>query len=385
MRQKLIRAKSQTAVIFAICLVIFIGILIVFNSSVRRVPLRPTGGAQFETATVTKVISSNIEQSKDGELQGNQLVTLRINSGKYKGQTVQAQCPYANNSGAYCTPGLNVIALVNKGSDGALVASVYNYDRSFVLWLLIGVFLAALCIIGGKKGALSSLALVFTFVCIMFLYIPLMYVGTSPFLTASLVSVLITVVTMPLIGGFSRKTLCAILGTIAGVLAAGFTAQLFGWIGHISGVNVTEIETLIHIAQNSKLNVGGILFSGILISSLGAVLDISMSIASTISEIHEANPDFTTRRLFQSGMKVGKDMMGTMSTTLILASAGGSINTLIIIYAYGMSYLQFMNEYAIGIEILSGISGSIGVILTVPFVSFISSLTMSKKKIAQGA
>lgn len=365
--------------ILAVCLVVFTGILILFNSSIHRVPLRPTGGAQFAKATVTRVISSDVEQSKDGELQGNQIVQLKITSGAFKGQSVQAQSPHANNSGAYCVPGLHVIALVNKSSDGALVASVYNYDRGVVLWVLIGLFLAVLCFIGGKKGALSSLALVFTFACIMFLYVPMMYTGASPFLAASLASVLITVVTMLLVGGWSIKSFCAIAGTVAGVMIAGFTAQLFGAIGHISGLNVTEIETLAHIAQNSKLDVGGVLFSGILISSLGAILDVSMSIASTIAELHDVNPDFSARRLFQSGINVGKDMMGTMSTTLILAYAGSSINTLIIIYSYSMTYLQFMNEYAIGIEILSGIAGSIGVILTVPFVSLTSSVFMTRK------
>ena len=156
-------------------------------------------------------------------------------------------------------------------------------------------------------------------------------------------------------------------------------AYLFGKLGHLIGLNADDVETLAYVAQNSKLDVGGVLFSGILIASLGAVMDVSMSISSTIAEIHDANPEFDARRLFKSGINVGKDMMGTMSNTLILAFAGGSINILIITYAYNMSYLEYFNKYDIGIELLRGIAGSMGVILTVPFVSIIASILLKKK------
>ncbi len=370
---------QRTAIGLSLFLVVFIGALIVFNAQIERVSLRPNGSTQFAKATVVKVISSNIGEDENGEMQGNQVVQLKITSGPYEGHVCEAQSPHANHAGAYCVPGLKVIALVNLSADGDLVASVYNYDRGLVLWVLIGLFFLILCAIGGRKGVTSSAALIFTFVCIMFLYIPMMYIGVSPFFAASLTAVLVTFVSMLLIGGWSIKSLCSILGTAAGILMAGLTAQLFGYFGHISGLNVEEIETLAYISQNSKLDVSGILYSGILISSLGAVIDVSMSIASTIEEIHGTNPSFTAKQLFQSGIRVGKDMMGTMSTTLILAYAGSSINTLIILYSYSMSYLQYMNGYEIGIEILSGISGSIGVILAVPFVSAISSLWMTRQ------
>ena len=96
-----------------------------------------------------------------------------------------------------------------------------------------------------------------------------------------------------------------------------------------------------------------------------------------IAEIRANSPDLGKGELFRSGINVGRDMMGTMSNTLILAFAGSSINTLIMIYSYSMPYLEYMNGYEIGIELLRGISGSLGVILTVPFVSFISAMLMT--------
>ena len=377
---KLIKYKNRIYIAaIAAFIIIFSWAVILLNGSIEKRELRPSGGNTFAKAKVIDVIESNVNVSEEGEMQGNQVVTVKITSGKYKGEECNAKSPYSNHTGALCKKGTRVVLLVGKDAEGALNASVYNYDRGIIEWIFIGVFLLTLCIIGGKKGIKSSVGLVYTFICIFSIYVPLMYIGMSPFFAATLTIILITIVVMILIGGISYKTLCAILGTVAGVLVAGGMASLFGKIGNIRGLNADDIETLAYVAQNSRLKTGGVLFSGILISSLGAVMDVSMSIASTISEIHDANPEFGAKRLFASGINVGKDMMGTMSNTLILAFAGGSVNLLIITYAYDMPYLEYFNGYDIGIELLRGISGSLGVILAVPFVSFISSIFMSKK------
>ena len=372
--------RSRIAVAaFAILLVAFAGFLMWLNAGIDRVPLRPTGGSEFEKATVDEVISSDVSLSDSGEMQGNQKVLLTIASGQYAGQQAEAMSPYSNNSGAFCSPGLKVIVLVNEGQDGSLVATVYNYDRGIVLWALVGLFLVLLCVAGGRSGTLSALGLAFTFACIFFLYLPMVYSGASPFWTAVLVVVLVTVVGMYLIGGWSAKTLCSIVATVVGVLVAGLVASVFGSLGHISGLNVSEIETLAYVGQNSKLDVSGLLFSGILISSLGAVMDISMSVTSHECELHAASPALSVRELFKSGMSVGRDMMGTMTHTLILAFAGGAVNTLVIIYAYAMPYFEYWNEYAIGIEILRGLSGSIGIIVSVPCAALITAFCLSRK------
>ncbi len=182
-----------------------------------------------------------------------------------------------------------------------------------------------------------------------------------------------------LIGGFTGKSLAAILGTIIGVIIAGITADLFGAIAHISGNNVTDIEELVYIGSHIGIKVSGLLFSGLLIASLGAVMDVAMSISSTIHEIHTHNPALSRKALFHSGMNVGRDMMGTMANTLILAFTGGALNTMIILYSYDMQYHQVMNMYSIGIEIMRGISGSMGLICTVPLVSLIAAVLVPKK------
>ena len=140
-----------------------------------------------------------------------------------------------------------------------------------------------------------------------------------------------------------------------------------------------EVETLILVEQNSGLQAGGILFSGILIASLGAVMDVAMSISSAISEIYFHSPDLSMKELVKSGIHVGREMMGTDANTLILAFAGGSSTLMIIYYAYNMPQRQLMNSYFMGTEILQGLSGTFGIILAVPVVSVITAWLYKRK------
>ena len=154
--------------------------------------------------------------------------------------------------------------------------------------------------------------------------------------------------------------------------------MIAGSLSNLNGYNMSDAESMIYIANSSKLHVSDILYAGILISSLGAVMDVSVSIVAAITEIHEKAPDLKAKELFMSGMHVGHDMMGTMSNTLILAFAGGSINTLVFIYAYNYEYLQMINMFDIGIEIIQGVASSMGVILTVPICSLLAACVQGK-------
>ena len=306
---------------------------------------------------------------------------LKVLSGKLKGQLIEGTSFAGYLYGADCTVGMKVIASISKYEDNAS-AAVYSYDRSNIIYIFVGLFLLMLWIIGGKKGFKSAIGLVFTFICIIYLFLPMLYKGYSPFLSAVIVIILITIVSLYLIDGITKKSISAMIGTIIGVIIAGICAAGFGYVAKISGYNVSEVEELVFVANNTELKVGGILFSAILIASLGAVMDVSMSISSTLTEIYNHNKNIGRVELFKSGINVGRDMMGTMSNTLILAFTGGSINTLILNYAYALKHNQIINMYEIGIEIMQGVSGSIAIILSVPLVSIISSyfLTYGRKK-----
>lgn len=359
-------------------ILLFLVFLFFFQQHVSKKALLPQDGSSFEQADVVSITKDNLQS--DGTRVGTQLLRIRITSGKYKGKIMEASNISGYLHGASKVSSGTKIIIQLSEKDGNLIANVYNYDRGNTIYLFIFVFLIILIIIGGKKGLRAVISLVFTFLCIFFLYLPMIYLGYSPFLSACIVATAITMVTMYFIGGFSYKTLCSILGTILGVVVSGAFASLFGSLGHITGFNVEEIETLIYIGQNAPIQIGGLLFSGVLISALGAVMDVAMSVSTTMEEIVHHNPSISKKALCKSGIKIGSDMMGTMSNTLILAFTGSGIYLLIINYAYNFSFLQILNSYSIGIEIMQGIAGTLGVILTVPFVAMICCVFMVKRK-----
>lgn len=374
MREKVKFNKRH--LIILIVTAIFVLFLYQYNQ-IERPGLYESEGKTFEKARVVRIIQDNITES--GNRIGNQVVTLELLSGKFKGNEVEAISSASYLYGAQCTPGMKVIAEVNE-NDASLYVTVFSYDRSTTLYAIVLLFLVVLCIIGGRQGLNSAVALVFTFVCIVFLFLPMIYRGISPIFAATVVAILTTFVTMYLIGGISTKSITSMIGTIIGVLISGVAAVIFGQLTQISGYNVSDIEQLVYIGQVTPIRIGELLYAGILISSLGAIMDVAMSVASTINEIHYRNPSLTRKQLFTSGINVGKDMMGTMSNTLILAFTGSSINTLVFMYVYAYPITQIMNMYAIGIEIIQGIASTLGVILTVPIVSIISAWHLKRNR-----
>lgn len=351
-------------------------VLIIRCNQFEKTPIISTEGQSYEKAEVTKIVKSNV--AEDGNRYGTQEVKVKIKTGELNGKEVDAVNPDGSLFGADCKVGTKVIVIVNT-TGGSTMTTVYNQDRTGAIYGFALIFVAVVCLIGGKKGFYAIASLAFAFICIVYLMFPLIYKGFSPILITIVIAVLTTIVTLGLLGGFTSKTLSAMIGTTSGVAIAALAAVLFGKAAGITGYNVTDIETLNYVAQNSSIKIGQLLFSGIIISSLGAVMDVGMSIASTIQEIHETNPELSREKLFVSGIHVGRDMMGTMTNTLIFAYVGGAITTLITNYAYDLSYRQLANSYVIGTEIMQGLSGSLGVVLTVPITAAIASFLVVRK------
>lgn len=374
MRNKIISQFGKYFIVIGIIL----GITVFFQS-VEKKPLLADDNTEYVKAVVTEILNESLQTGTEESYGSSQGVTLIIKSGKHKGETVEAYSLNGYLYGANCTVGTKVIAQISE-YDGKITANIYNYDREFEITVLILVFLGMMWLVGGKKGIDSIIALVFTFIVVIMMYIPLMYIGVSPFLAAVISVIIITIITHVLISDLEMKSISAMLGTICGVVVAGVIALVFGETANVNGYNVDEIETLVFIGQNSNLDVGGMLFSGILISSLGAVMDVAMSVSSSLNEIQLNCPNISGKELFKAGMNIGRDMIGTMSNTLILAYVGSSINLIMMIYAYSYQMHQVLNMYSIAIELMSGIAGTMGIILAVPFTSLITATLLRYKK-----
>ena len=343
-------------------IILFLAFVISINR-VEKTQLVSREGQTFEKGVVVEILQDNLQS--DGTRLGEQVVLVEMRTGVRAGETIETTSSAGYLFGAPCREGMHVVVMPSVAGDST-IASVYAQSREWVIYAFAALYLLILCLVGGKQGVKASGGLIFTFLCILFVYLPLVYRGWSPFWVSVLVCVVTTVATLYLIGGPTRKTAVATLGTVAGVIIAGFAATVFSAASGITGWNVSDIESLLTLNYTNGIQVGGLLFSGLLISSLGAVMDVAMSIASAISEIYEQNPNLSQRALFRAGMRVGRDMMGTDSNTLILAFAGSNISMLVLNYAYNLPYQQIINSNNIGIAIMQGLSGSFGIVLSVP-------------------
>ena len=373
------RKKAVRYLIYLLLVCVF-AVFVFRLNQVEKTELVVRTGQTFEKGKVTEILQDNLDSN--GTRVGEQKVRVKMLTGVRKEEELDVTSSSGYLFGAACTVGMKVIVMQSVAGE-TTIASVYSQDREWVIYIFAILYLLALCIIGGKQGIKGCLGLIFTFFCVIFVYLPLVYLGYSPFWSAVFICFLTTLVTMYLIGGSTKKTCAATLGTLAGVVLAGISAWCFSKASGISGYNVSDIETLMTLWNTNRIQVGGLLFSGLLISCLGAVMDVAMSISSAIDEIYKQNSSLTRKELFKAGMRVGRDMMGTDSNTLILAFAGSSVSTLLLNYAYDLPYQQIINSNNIGIAIMQGLAGSFGIVLSVPLTVLICTILFNKKETAK--
>ena len=339
--------------------------------------------AEYENAVITAVLSDNTftDPAADNALRGEQLLLAEVKTGQYKGETLQVYGYVGPLYGVQLKEGDSATLLISTYADGTHTATVYEYNRLPVLAVIVALFLIATVAVGGKVGAKSLVALAITLVCLFWILIPLLMKGAPTLLTVFLVCAYITVVTMVILGGVQRKTVCAALGTIAGTalsLLFGLAAQS---LARVDGLRLTDVEPLLQLRQTgTPIGLRGLLVGGIVISALGAVMDVAMSIASALTEVHAVAPERSAKELLRSGMNIGRDMVGTMTNTLILAFLGSGFAFIIYLYSLGLNPRQLISSAYLTIEVVSSISSSIGVILSVPLTAVISSVILTRGK-----
>ena len=361
------RRLAAVLVVFAL-----LAALVQLNN-VTKPALVNTDGRVFAKAVVADVLRDNVQEN--GSRIGDQIVSLKLEDGSL----VQANSPNGLLFGTVCEPGMSVVVIASK--TGTLSSyTVYSYDRMTAVIAFLAFFALLLMLVGGKKGVKSVVALTATFACFLFFFFPLLLHGLSPIVAAVITATIVLALTVWLICGPTRQALAAGIASFGGVLSAGIAAEVFGRMAHLSSYNVPNIESLLFISQNSKIDVGELLFAGILFASLGAVLDIAMDVSAATAEIRSQSAEVSAQSLFKSGMRVGQDVMGTMAATLILAVFGGSLGTWVLDYVYDLPFLQLLNSNSLDIVIMQGLSGGIGVILTVPIAAGFSAVLLSRHR-----
>lgn len=242
-----------------------------------------------------------------------------------------------------------------------------------LLWLLV-IFCALVIAFSKMQGLKTVISLGFTCVSVFCVLIPAILNGHNIYLWSILVCVFITVMTLAIISGFNKKALCAGIGCVCGVMCAGLITLVTDKFLNMSGLLEEESIYLLQLYPNNPINLKAIIFAMIIVGAVGAVMDVSMSISSSLYELRLKSPDIRPKELMKSGFTIGRDMMGTMANTLVLAYIGSSLTSVLLLVAYNSGIEQVVNREIIIAEILQALAGSLGMLLTLPLTSAICSV-----------
>ena len=313
-----------------------------------------------------------------------QHVKIKLLNGDFKGEifTLRNTIDQINPYKLILKKGEDIL-LYQYEKNGKLEGlKIFERSKERPLFAMICAFIFFMVLIGGKKGFKAFITLLLTVLCVIFILIPLILKGYSPIPMTILCVVGITVMTIFMVGGINRKSYAGILGTILGTLIAGALAVWVSNYSNLVGMGSEDMQALVYGSNGKFLNYRGILFSGIIIGALGAIMDVAISISSSMWEIESLNKDISNYQLAKSGMNIGKDIMGAMSNTLILAYVGSSLSLILVFMSYKLSFYEIINLDMVATEIIRSIAGSIGLVLSIPATILV--VILLRKKNSRG-
>ncbi len=335
----------------------------------------------YVKARVINVSSEELVQDEeDSKLYlGQQEVEVEILEGDQKGEKISFTNYLTQVHSIKVSTNQRVIVCADTPENAEAYYTIFNYDRTLPLGMLILAFAVAILIVGRRKGVRALLGVGFSLMTVVLFMAQAIYHGFSPVAIALLTVLIATGASLLLLNGFSRRTAVGVIATLLGVCVTAVIFIIAAWSLHLSGYNSDIAEELLLVRDNTGLKVRPLLIAGVLISALGAVMDVAVSLAAALEELVEVNPNLTRRELIKSGLNIGKDMIGTMSNTLILAFAGTALNTMISLQAYGYQFSQLFSSDYMAIELAQGLCATLGVVLTVPVATGIAAIFFVRK------
>ncbi len=373
--EKFIKELKENKIVIIIILMTVIASLLFDNYLKKDYSRVNNDTTDFVSSEVVEVTSSDVEYDEELKINlGKQVVKVKILEGKSKGKIVSMDNYLTAVHNIEVKVGTKVIISADEPDGIDAYYTIYNFDRSLGMIVFILILFMAVITIGKGKGIKSIIGLAYTLYLVIFFLLPTVFSGYAPVIMSVICVILSTIVTLMLLNGKSKKTYGAIISTILGVILSAGCFYLMSIILNVNGFSSDEAESLVLITRATNLQIKEILFAGILISSLGAIMDVGMSIVSALYEVYYHQPNLTRKELFDSGIEIGKDMIGTMTNTLILAFTGSAFISLLVLFSYNVDTLQLLNSNYIAIEFAQGIAGTLGIVLTVPIASFVATI-----------
>ena len=370
--ERVFKKLDRKEVVFIVSLLIVLTILILLPTGFDKQQYIYTEGVR---AKVLDVDNSGIK-SVGLVRQGDQRVTIEIETGSYKGEVVDANNMLTGSlaEDKLFQEGEKAWVLIGFNEDGDInFANVIDHFRIDKELVLIGVFAILIIIFSGFTGVRTLLSFAFALLSIWKILIPAMLKGYNPILITLLVGNVLTITTILLVSGFTKRSYAAITSAVACSFVTCFLAIIFGNYFNIHGAVMERSESLLY-AGFANLNLTAIFQAGIYLASSGAVLDLAVDISSALYEMETNNPNVTRKELILSGFNIGKSVVGSQTTTLLFAYMGSYLSVMMVYMAQGTPLMNILNTKTIAAEILHTFVGCIGLVLVSPFTSVISGL-----------
>lgn len=364
-------------IITSLVLAVFCVILLLLPRSASSF----TQNGTREKAVVLTVDNSHV--TMHGHLKyGPQNLTVRLKTGEHKGKVFQASNEMRAQLELDKEFKIGDLILVNMQKEDTPEKSVLiaqEHDRSVWFWILAAAFCAALCIFGGWTGVKALLSFVVSCLVIWKVMLPLVLKGCDPIWISFICVCLLTAIIQFLIAGLNRRGVTAFLGAIAGVFAGTLTAYLFTLVMKINGAVLPYSQALLYSGYET-LNLQNIFIGAIILGCSGAVMDLAMDISTGMNEIVTHSPEISRKKLVASGMAIGRNVVGTMTTTLLLAYSGGYITLLMMFYVQGNHPLDFINNPLVASESVKTLVGSFALVLVAPLSAVAGGFFLKKNQ-----
>lgn len=371
------KKKKRDALFFSLVIIASIFMLLYPSNLVED-----TTATRRVKARVLSVDNSEVEQFGIVKT-GDQGVVIEILNGEFKGRKVDAVNILMGKMelDKIFAPGDKVLATINLNEveNKIIYGNVVDHYRINIELILLLLFLTLLTAYSGWTGVRAMVSFVFTGLMIWKVLIPGFLAGFSPIILSNCVVAVFTAVIIFLIAGFNRTGVNAFLSAITGVIITTLLALFFGSLFKIHGAVKPFTEMLLY-AGYPHLDITEIFLSGIFLASSGAVMDIAMDISASMKEVMDKKPDITRMELLKSGLKVGRAVIGTMTTTLLLAYSGGYTGLLMVFMAQGTPVMNILNLNYVSAEILHTLIGSFGLITVAPLTAFVGSFVLLYNK-----
>lgn len=378
--------KSYKNIIIYVATLIFSVIFIAVGYKTNIIELSKDGTSKSyraEVISIEEVSEEKIDYGYDNMSSKTIRFTAEIKSSNLKDQTVEAfqyidEAIEVNPKQIEVGDDILISELSSRLNLEENVWTFMEYYRTDSIIMIAAVFFLFLVLFCRKKGLNTIISLAITCLAIFMVFIPSILNGKNIYMSSIIICMFIIFTSLFIINGAHKKTLCAIVGNLGGLAAAGILAYFISNTLHLTGLIDQDSIFLLMINPDNPIDLKAILWSSIVIGSLGAVMDISMSIASAINELAENIENKSFKVFLRSGLNIGQDSIGTMTNTLMLAYIGSSLSIVLLMMVYNSDFMNLINLEMIVYEILQAIIGSMGILFAIPITSAFSAYIFNK-------